>query len=105
MMSKASGFDVLEWIRAHPALKALPVGFLTDKFAPEDVALAYRHCVNAYIVKPYDFDLLREIAHFLAAWVKQTIPPPMHESDWLVLSAQATGGVPTPATARRQTSR
>ena len=60
-MPGKSGFDVLEWLRAHahPALRQLPVIVFTSSMHEEDAARAFRLGANAYFVKPSDFEDLR----------------------------------------------
>jgi CheY-like chemotaxis protein len=87
-MPKASGLEVLKWVRTRRELNALPVAFLTASFTTADVALAYHLGASAFIVKPRNFDELRGIVRFLGGWVQQTIPPPTGEKDWIALTFQ-----------------
>jgi CheY-like chemotaxis protein len=47
-----SGLDVLKWIRARPALCALPVLMLTSSSQDGDIHRAYLQGANGYLVKP-----------------------------------------------------
>ena len=51
-LPKASGLDVLRWIRDQPLLGALPVIMFSGSDLDEDVADAYRVGANVYLCKP-----------------------------------------------------
>jgi CheY-like chemotaxis protein len=51
-MPGRSGFDVLKWIRARPAISALPVVVFTSSRDETDIQRAYQHGANAYLLKP-----------------------------------------------------
>ena len=57
-LPRKSGIEVLEWIRAQPGLKRLPVVMLTSSRQPIDINRAYELGANAYLVKPVNFDAL-----------------------------------------------
>jgi two-component system response regulator MtrA len=62
MMPDISGFDVLEHVRATPALADLPVIMLTAKASPQDRERAKDMGADAYIVKPFGpHDLVRTL--------------------------------------------
>src|SRR5262249_7974899 len=71
-MPKMSGLEVLEWIRANgeSQIKCLPVIMLSASGLPEDVDHAHRLGVNAYLIKPYEFEglvkLVRSIPQYYA---------------------------------------
>ena len=50
-MPKRSGLEVLQWIRAHPNLRRLPVVVLTSSAMPSDLQEAYKYRVNSYLGK------------------------------------------------------
>ena len=64
-MPRKGGHEVLEWIKAQPQLRRIPVVMLTSSKDPSDVNRAYDHGVNSYLVKPLSFDGLNEIARTL----------------------------------------
>jgi CheY-like chemotaxis protein len=71
-----SGFDVLEWIRSHPALKGVPVIMLTSSSQPLDVRRAYDLGANAYLVKPMDVDEIARLLHTIHDfWLGANIAP------------------------------
>jgi CheY-like chemotaxis protein len=60
-LPRKSGFEVLEWIRAHPSLSQLPVIVLTSSQEQKDLERADALGVNSYLVKVVDVKLMREI--------------------------------------------
>jgi CheY-like chemotaxis protein len=69
-MPRKSGHEVLEWLKAQPKLRRIPVVMLTSSKDPADVNRAYDLGVNSYVVKPLSFDGLNEIARTLSLyWV------------------------------------
>jgi CheY-like chemotaxis protein len=63
-----SGFQVLEWIRAQPALKTLVVVILSTSQEPAGLAGAYRLRANSFVLKPPDLAKHLELARLLKAW-------------------------------------
>lgn len=55
-MPKLDGLSVLKAIREHPRHSRLPVVVLTTSKADEDKVRSYDLGVNAYIMKPVEFD-------------------------------------------------
>jgi len=55
-MPKVDGGEVLRQIRADPKLKELPVVVLTSSREESDLLQSYELGVNAYVVKPVDFE-------------------------------------------------
>ena len=64
-MPRKGGHEVLEWLKAQPQLRRIPVVMLTSSKDPADVNRAYDLGVNSYLVKPLSFDGLTEIARTL----------------------------------------
>ena len=64
-MPRKSGFEVLQWVRAQPRLKRLPVVVLTSSNQSPDIDRAYDLGANSYLVKPGSFDNLQEIVKSL----------------------------------------
>jgi CheY-like chemotaxis protein len=87
-MPKLNGLEVLRRIRPRSGLHTLPVAFLTSAFLAIDVAEAYQLGVNFFIVKPFNFDELREIARSLKGWLLDMTPPPIDEKDWIALTSR-----------------
>lgn len=63
-MPGMSGIELLEWIRGNDKFKHLPVILFTASTSPSDVAQAYRHCVNSFVIKPSS---AQELVEFVAA--------------------------------------
>ena len=55
-MPRKDGIEVLREVRSDPALKRLPVVILTSSREEQDILASYDLGVNAYVVKPVDFD-------------------------------------------------
>lgn len=55
-LPRKDGREVLEEIKADPALRSIPVVVLTSSEAERDIARAYALHANCYITKPVDLD-------------------------------------------------
>src|SRR5512144_2427853 len=55
-MPKVDGLEVLRTIKTDPTLKKLPVVVLTSSREQRDVLQSYELGVNAYVVKPVEFE-------------------------------------------------
>src|ERR1041384_5062017 len=51
-LPRKTGHDVLRWVREREDLASVIVIALTTSRESNDIAEAYRLCVNAYVVKP-----------------------------------------------------
>ena len=60
-LPKASGFQVLEWMRDVPALEKVPVVVLTASENPMDADHAFNLGARGYFQKPADFRRYLEI--------------------------------------------
>ena len=60
-MPRMDGIDVLRAIRNDPALKSLPIVMLTSSREEPDLKICYELGVNAYVVKPVDFNEFMEV--------------------------------------------
>lgn len=70
-LPRRSGFEVLEWLRAQPGLRRLPVVVLTSSGQNEDVNRAYDLGANSYLVKPASTAALQEmVKNINAYWVE-----------------------------------
>jgi CheY-like chemotaxis protein len=76
-LPKVDGLQVLERVKKDGSLKSVPVVMLTSSREEIDVARSYGLGVNAYVVKPVDFEdfvqALRELGLF---WAVVNEPPP-----------------------------
>lgn len=67
-LPKMDGIEVLAAIKASPELGKTPVVMLTTSDADKDVAAAYEHHANSYVVKPVGFTRLVELMDTLCAY-------------------------------------
>ena len=76
-LPKKDGREVLQDIKADPALQRIPVVVLTSSEAERDIAQAYALHANCYITKPVDLDqfitVVKSIEDFWFTIVK--LPP------------------------------
>jgi len=75
-MPRVDGFEVLRWIRQHPALSNLRVVVLTSSHQIRDVNQAYQLGANSFLVKPIDFENFVETSKALQTyWLVLDNPP------------------------------
>ncbi len=76
-LPKIDGLQVLEEMKQDPNLKRIPVVMLTSSREEQDLVHSYNLGVNAYVVKPVDFQefvsAIRELGLF---WAVINQPPP-----------------------------
>lgn len=74
-MPRASGFELLKWIRAQPHLCRLPVVILSGSELHEDIRLAFHQGANSYLIKPLGFEalvtMIKDVGDF---WVTRQQP-------------------------------
>ena len=74
---KVDGLEVLRTIRKDERLKPIPVVILTSSREEKDLMESYKLGVNAYVVKPVDFQQFVEAVKQLGAfWAVINEPPP-----------------------------
>jgi CheY-like chemotaxis protein len=77
-LPRLTGREVLERIRATPALKAVPVVVLTTSRRVEDVQEMYAAGANTYIEKPQDFNRFVQVLQTIQTyWLDTALLPPM----------------------------
>ncbi len=73
-LPRKDGREVLEAIKADPALRTIPVVILTSSEAERDIVRAYELNANCYITKPVDLDqfitVVKSIENFWFTVVK-----------------------------------
>lgn len=75
-MPKVDGMEVLRKLKSDERRKVIPVVVLTSSREERDVIESYRLGVNAYIVKPVDFDkFAKAIADVGFFWLTLNQPP------------------------------
>jgi CheY-like chemotaxis protein len=76
-MPKVDGLEVLKQMRDDEKLKHIPVVMITSSREEQDLLKSYQLGVNAYVVKPVDFQQfaasIKEIGFF---WAIINEPPP-----------------------------
>jgi CheY-like chemotaxis protein len=76
-LPKVDGLEVLAQIRSTQALRSIPVVMLTSSKEEQDLLRSYELGVNAYVVKPVDFEeFVRAIADLGIFWAVLNEPPP-----------------------------
>jgi len=76
-MPKVNGLEVLKSIKSDEHLKAIPIVVLTSSREEPDVAECYKYGVNAYVVKPVDFNEFMKAVKLLGVfWAVVNEPPP-----------------------------
>ena len=85
-MPRATGFEILRWIRNRPDCKDLAVVVLSGSELHEDMRLAYTMGANSYLVKPLGFEsLVQLVRNITSVWLtprprRLSIIPPAHRS-------------------------
>ena len=76
-LPKIDGLQVLESLKSDPQMRALPVVMLTSSREERDLVRSYQLGVNAFVVKPVDFQeffaAIRDLGMF---WAVLNEPPP-----------------------------
>ena len=71
-LPKMDGLEVLKNIKESEVLRRVPVVVLTTSEAEMDIARAYDHHANSYLVKPLDFQkftgLMKDFGFYWLAW-------------------------------------
>jgi len=73
-MPGMNGFDVLQFMKAHPRLSLIPVVMLTTSSAREDVTQAYSLYASSYLIKSVDFArFIEQIEGFMQFWSRSRL--------------------------------
>lgn len=76
-MPKVDGLEVLRTIKSDDRLKSIPVVMLTSSREEKDLVDSYKLGVNAYVVKPVDFQqFIVAVKELGAFWAIINEPPP-----------------------------
>lgn len=76
-LPKVSGLEVLRAVKESEALRSIPVVVLTSSREDRDLVESYQLGVNAYVVKPVDFEEFAEAVRALGMfWGIVNVPPP-----------------------------
>lgn len=75
-MPKVDGIDVLKKIKSDEVRRLIPIVVLTSSKEERDIVESYKLGVNAYIVKPVDFDqFVRAVTQLGLFWLVLNEPP------------------------------
>jgi CheY-like chemotaxis protein len=76
-MPRVDGLEVLEKLKSNPEMKVIPIVMVTSSREEADLLRSYHLGVNAYVVKPVDFQGFVEAMKQLGAfWAVLNEPPP-----------------------------
>lgn len=76
-MPKVDGLEVLRTVKQDPQLRLIPVVMLTSSREEADLTRSYESGVNAYVVKPVDFeDFMKTIRDLGLFWALVNEPSP-----------------------------
>jgi CheY-like chemotaxis protein len=76
-LPQRNGLEVLEWIRAQPLPKIVPVVVLTSSTSDKDIQQAYEMGANSYLIKPGDPDKLVALVKLAKEyWLTANQSPP-----------------------------
>ena len=77
-MPRVDGLTLLREMKADQTLRTIPVVMLTSSREEQDLIRSYEAGVNAYVVKPVDFqqyvETVRNLGQF---WANINEPPPL----------------------------
>lgn len=76
-MPKVDGLEVLKTIKADPNLMSIPTVILTSSREERDLTKGYNQGVNAYVVKPVEFqEFIKAVSNLGVFWALVNEPPP-----------------------------
>jgi CheY-like chemotaxis protein len=76
-MPKVDGLEVLRQVKSDPELKVIPVVVMTSSREEQDLVNSYHLGVNAYVVKPVQFqEFVEAVKQVGAFWAVLNEPPP-----------------------------
>ncbi len=76
-LPKVDGLEVLEKLKSDPQRRQIPVVMLTSSREERDLVKSYELGVNAFVVKPVDFNTFFEAIQDLGMfWAVLNEPPP-----------------------------
>lgn len=77
-MPRVDGMEVLRQLKTDAVLRSIPVVIMTSSREEQDLAKSYKLGVNAYVVKPVQFENLVEAVQQVGAfWAVLNEPPPI----------------------------
>jgi CheY-like chemotaxis protein len=77
-MPRVDGFQVLKQVKEDPRLRTIPIVILTSSREEADLIEGYNHGVNAFVVKPVNFeDFMHSVSSLGAFWAVLNEAPPI----------------------------
>jgi CheY-like chemotaxis protein len=77
-MPRVDGLQVLKEVKGDPKLRTIPVVILTSSREEADLIEGYSYGVNAYVVKPVNFnDFMHSVSSLGAFWAVLNEAPPI----------------------------
>ncbi len=77
-MPRVDGIEVLRTLKSDPDLRHVPIVMLTSSREERDLVLSYDLGVNAFVVKPVDFNqFVQAIRNLGMFWAIINEPPPV----------------------------
>ena len=78
-MPRVDGIEVLRTLKSDPAVRHVPIVMLTSSREERDLVLSYDLGVNAFVVKPVDFQqFVQAVRNLGIFWAVINEPPPFH---------------------------
>jgi CheY-like chemotaxis protein len=75
-LPRRSGLEVLNWLRDQEILRRIPAVVLTSSSQSQDVNRAYDLGANSYLVKPVEFEDLKEmLSKINMYWIDLNVKP------------------------------
>jgi len=62
LLPEPDGFDILCWIRRNESTKEIPVIIISGRSQENTITRAKKLGANQFIIKPFDFEVLRSVA-------------------------------------------
>ena len=76
-MPRAGGFEILQWLRAHPECHVIPILIFSASRDVEDVRRAYQMGANAYLNKPSKSEELQNMVRIVSEFWTICEKPPL----------------------------
>jgi CheY-like chemotaxis protein len=74
-MPRASGFDLLKWIRNHPDCHVVPVVLFSGSAESHDISRAYQLGANAFFQKPARLENVVDLVGNILSYWREAHPP------------------------------
>jgi len=87
-MPRVDGMEVLRQVKADPDLKTIPVVIMTSSREERDLLDSYQLGVNAYVVKPVNFQSFVEAVKQVGAFWAVLNQPPPERTDHLITATE-----------------